>query len=439
MRLPSGPDAKPRSAFVAPTPVPSARRRPGTAAADAALPRVQPAVPRRPLTPAAMPASPASAASARAVAQGVTEDLATPDTVAVSDEYLSGTAHHLASIADYDRMYAESIRDPDAFWARVATESFYWKTWPPVDAASGEQLLQANFTPSAERPVSTSFAAGATTNIAYNCLDRNVDAGRGEATALLFEPNDPAEADARAALSYAVVLKRVKQFAAALRHAGVGKGDVVTIYMPMVAELPIAMLACARIGAIHSVVFGGFSAESLAGRIRGAASTCVVTCDAVYRGKKLIELKNTVDAAVALAAEGGDDAVTVKSVLVLERVGSEAAPVTMRAGTDVWWHDAVAAAEAAGVEDHIEWVDAEHPLFILYTSGSTGRPKGIQHSTGGYMVYTATTFKYTFNYQPGDVFFCTADCGWITGKEFSCCGGWCDALWVDGGSCIFLY
>lgn len=345
-----------------------------------------------------------------------------PVSIPVPESYLSRCkSHHLESLDAYKQMYARSIQDPQAFWSSIARESFYWRSWPEAfnDSSSTTKCLTSNFAPSENNPAFTSFAKGAQTNISYNCLDRHVEDGRGNDIAIIFEPNDPTDESSRCKLSYSDMLDRVKEFAAALREQGVQKGDIVTIYMPMVPDLPIAMLACARIGAVHSVVFGGFSAESLAGRMRDAKSTCVVTCDAVYRGKKLIPLKAVVDEAVELCIAGEvKDCVEVSSVIVLERVGSEKAPLDMVSGRDIMWKDAVEAAKKADASSAIEWVDAEHPLFVLYTSGSTGRPKGIQHTTGGYMVYTATTFKFTFNYQPGDVFFCTADCGWITGHSY---------------------
>jgi acetyl-CoA synthetase len=344
---------------------------------------------------------------------------APPRTIEIPPGYVSENAHHLASINEYKTLYAESIADPCSFWSRLAQTGFYWKDWVKKrDSLS--PVLDANFTPSKLNPVRTTFAKGCVTNISYNCVDRHVEAGRGSTTAIIFEPNDPMDVSSRSEITYGELLVRVKELAATLRDKGVRAGHVVTIYMPMVPDLPVAMLACARIGAIHSVVFGGFSAESLAGRIRDAQSTCVVTCDGVYRGAKLINLKSTVDAAVEICAHASQflRAVKVSSVIVLERVGRNVTTVRMVSGRDVWWSDAVAAATENMVSDAVEWVDSEHPLFILYTSGSTGKPKGVQHATGGYMVYAATTFKYAFNYQPGDVFFCTADCGWITGHSY---------------------
>lgn len=346
----------------------------------------------------AMPLSPA-AQTIRAVVAGGAEAL--PPLVAVPDTYLARTKHNLASLAEYESLYAESVADPGRFWADVASE-FYWSKWAPE-----KHMLAGNFDVTEGR-VETVFARGCETNISYNCLDRNVERGLGGTPAVLAEPNGIG--DERVVVSYAEMLEKVQVFAAVLRKKGVRKGDVVTVYMPMVAELPVAMLACARIGAVHSVVFGGFSAESLAGRMKGAGSRFLVTCDGVFRGEKLIKLKDVADKAVAIA--GGVD-----SVLVLERVGRDVAAVKMGV-IDAWWHDAVDEVRKEGFDDKVEWVDSEHPLFILYTSGSTGQPKGIQHGTGGYMIYTATTFKYTFNHQPGDVFFCTADCGWITGHSY---------------------
>lgn len=343
--------------------------------------------------------------------------LHTPDTVPVPEEYVRGNKHHLSSMDDYHRMYADSVADPSKFWGDYAQNNFFWKSWSPDNTPGSAPLIHSNFVPSTENgPVYTSFAAGATTNIAFNCLDRNVQAGLGSSTALIFEPNDLADDASRLSITYDDLLAKVVAFGKALRAAGVRSGDVVSIYMPMVPELHVAMLACARIGAVHSVVFGGFSADSLASRVRNADSQYIVTCDAVFRGKKLVELKKTVDAAIAIAASG-EKPVKVNSVFVLERVGNQKAPVNMQSGVDIWWEDAVNTAGTAAMEDEIAWVDSEHPLFILYTSGSTGTPKGIQHPTGGYMVYAAITFKYAFNYQPGDVYFCTAD--WCVCGSFS--------------------
>lgn len=358
---------------------------------------------------------------------------APPKTIPVPERYILENTHHLRSIDEYRQMYQRSIANPSLFWKEIAQNNFYWKHWPFDDGEenstctkSEQALLTSNFTPSEETPVFTKFAPGAKTNIAFNCLDRVVEQGHGSATAFIFEPNDLDDDASRIKMTYDQVLSKVKAFTAALRAVGVSKGDIVTVYMPMVPELPVAMLACARIGAVHSVVFGGFSAESLAGRILDAKSACVITCDAVFRGKKVIELKKTVDEAIRICKNPdrqrsrGSDAVAfdVDKVIVMERVGSSVARVDMIADRDIWWSDALAAADTSEYADHVEWVDAEHPLFVLYTSGSTGKPKGIQHSTGGYMVYTATTFKYTFNYHQGDVFFCTADCGWITGHSY---------------------
>ena len=243
-------------------------------------------------------------------------------------------------------------------------------------------------------------------------------ATRGDQTAIIWEGNEPGE-DGR--LTYRELHREVCKFANVLKSFGAKKGDRITIYMPMVPELAIAMLASARIGAVHSIVFGGFSPDSLANRIVDCKSTFLVTCDGVFRGKKAIDLKVNADEAITRAAKQG---VVVKTCIVVQRVGAETIPVTMEQGRDHWWADVMKdAAEAC----EPEWMDSEDPLFILYTSGSTGKPKGVLHTVGGYMVYTATTFKYVFDYHDGDVYWCTADIGWVTGHSYIvygplCCG-----------------
>ncbi len=251
---------------------------------------------------------------------------------------------------------------------------------------------------------------GGRTNVCYNALDRHVAAGNGTKVALHWEGNDPGE---DATLTYAELTALVCQIANYLSSLGVTKGDRVVIYLPMRVELPAAMLACARLGAIHSVVFGGFSADALAQRIIDSAPKAVITITAVKRGAKAIPLKPLVDEALAAAAAAG---VPVPVCLVAENAGAMAsgdAPFT--AGRDVWWRDAIPQQSSSAP---VTWVDAEDPLFMLYTSGSTGKPKGVVHTTGGYMVYSATTFKYVLDYREGDVYWCTADCGWITGHSY---------------------
>jgi acetyl-CoA synthetase len=310
---------------------------------------------------------------------------------------------HVQSVDQYESMYQRSIDDPEGFWAEIA-ESFHWqKKWDTVRSY--------DFTDA----ISIRWFDGAKTNITYNALDRHL-ADRGDQTAILWEGNEPSE-DAK--LTYRELHAEVCKFANVLKARGVKKGDRVSIYMPMVPELAIAMLGCARIGAIHSIVFGGFSADSLADRIVDSGCVTLITTDGVFRGKKPVSLKAAADDAMERAAKQG---VTVTTCIVSQRVGPEAAPVTMVDGRDVWWHDAM---QAASADCEPEWMDAEDPLFILYTSGSTGKPKGVLHTTGGYMVYTATTFRYVFDYHDGDIWWCTADIGWVTGHSYIIYGPLC--------------
>ncbi len=252
-------------------------------------------------------------------------------------------------------------------------------------------------------PVEISWFADGTLNLCHNAVDRHL-ASRGDDTALIFEPDDP-QTPGRT-LTYRELHGEVLRMANALKAMGVAKGDRVTIYMPMIVEGVTAMLACARIGAVHSVVFGGFSPEALAGRIEGCGSRFVVTADEGLRGTKRVPLKANVDAALDIV--GGKDA--VDAVLVVRHTGTD---VTMHEGRDHWFDDVASDADVP-----CEEMDAEDPLFILYTSGSTGKPKGVVHTTGGYGVWTATTFNYVFDYQPGEVFWCTADIGWVTGHSY---------------------
>jgi acetyl-CoA synthetase len=251
---------------------------------------------------------------------------------------------------------------------------------------------------------------GGTTNVCYNALDRHVASGAGERVALHWEGNDVGDS---ASLTYAQLLQQVCQLANYLKSLGVGPGDRVVIYLPMRVELPVAMLACARLGAVHSVVFGGFSSDALAQRVIDSAPKAVITVTAVKRGAKPIGLKPIVDEALKQAAAAG---VTVPVVLVAENPGAQAnADAAWTPGRDVWWSSVV---PQQATTCPVAWMDAEAPLFMLYTSGSTGKPKGVVHSTGGYMVYSATTFKHVFDYREGDVYWCTADCGWITGHSY---------------------
>ncbi len=289
----------------------------------------------------------------------------------------------------YDAMYARSLQDSDGFWLEQAQRL----DWVQAPDKGGEWSYD---------PVDIKWFADGSLNLCYNAVDRHVDAGRGDMTALIFEPDDPVSPGR--SLTYRELHAEVVQMANALKSLGVTKGERVTIYMPMVIEGVLAMLACARIGAIHSVVFGGFSPEALAGRIVDCGSRFVVTADSGLRGSKPISLKDNVDAALKI------DGVDVSGVLVVKHTGAD---VAMSEGRDHWYHELKSEADCP-----CEEMNAEDPLFILYTSGSTGKPKGVLHTTGGYGVWTATTFNYIFDYQPGEVFWCSADIGWVTGHSY---------------------
>ncbi|WP_022664883.1 acetate--CoA ligase [Desulfospira joergensenii] len=300
------------------------------------------------------------------------------------------------SMEEYKALYKRSIEDPEGFWAEIA-EDFYWeKKW--------DKVRNHNFHMS-KGPILIEWFKNAKTNITYNCIDRHL-ATRGDQTALIWEGNAVGE---DLEISYNQLHEKVCQFANALKSRGVGKGDRVAIYMPMIPELAVTMLACARIGAIHSIVFGGFSAEALSDRILDSLCKVLVTTDGVMRGAKAVPLKGNADTALELCKDKGH---AVETCFVVKRTGSD---IEMREGRDIWWHDA---ANAESADCPVEWMDAEDPLFILYTSGSTGKPKGVQHNVGGYMVYTGTTFKYIFDYHDGDIYWCTADIGWVTGHSY---------------------
>lgn len=301
--------------------------------------------------------------------------------------------YQIQSFEEYQRVYKESVENPEAFWASVA-DNFVWrKKW--------DKVLDWNFT----EPRNEWFKGGKL-NITENCLDRHLEE-RGNVPAIIWESNDPHEK--QRVLTYSVLHKRVCQFAQVLLNNGVKKGDRVCVYMGMIPELAIAILACARIGAIHSVIFGGFSAQSIADRLYDAQSEFIVTCDGAFRGGKDIPLKSVIDDALI-----GNR--TVKKVIVYTRTRT---PISMIKGRDVWWEDEMRHVEEMGIKElPAEEMDAEDPLFILYTSGSTGKPKGVVHACAGYMVYTNYTFVNIFNYQPSQIHFCTADIGWITGHSY---------------------
>jgi len=312
---------------------------------------------------------------------------------------------YFKSLEQYKEMYDRSIADPDGFWAEMAEEFHWHKKW--------DQVREYNFDLN-EGPISIKWFIGAQTNMCYNALDRHLE-DKGDQVALLWEGNEVGEDDK---LTYRELHEQVCKFANVLKSKGVRKGDKVAIYMPMVLELPVAMLACSRIGAIHSIVFGGFSADSLADRILDSQGTILITADGVFRGAKPIDLKQVADEAMDKCAEQD---LQVKDCIVYQRLGDKL-PVEMKEGRDEWWHDLMADASS---ECEVEWMDAEDPLYMLYTSGSTGKPKGVLHTVGGYMIYTALTFKYIFDYHPGDIWWCTADIGWVTGHSYIVYGPLC--------------
>jgi acetyl-CoA synthetase len=305
--------------------------------------------------------------------------------------------YQITSFEQYEKEYKDSIEHPEQYWASVA-EHFQWrKKW--------DRVLDWNFTePKVE------WFQGAKLNITENCIDRHLPT-MGDKPAIIWEPNNPEERTR--IVTYSRLHKRVCQFAQVLKNNGVKKGDRVCIYMGMVPELAYAVLGCARIGAIHSVIFGGFSAQSIADRLEDASAEYIVTCDGAYRGGKDIPLKSVIDDALIGNKQ-------VKRVIVYTRTRT---PVSMLKGRDVWWEDEMEHAEHQVEKEGVvsfpaEEMDAEDPLFILYTSGSTGKPKGVVHSCAGYMVWTTYSFVNVFQYQPGDIHFCTADIGWITGHSY---------------------
>jgi acetyl-CoA synthetase len=294
----------------------------------------------------------------------------------------------IKSLAEYQQLWDRAEADPPKFWAQFAREELHWFT-PFAQALAWNE------------PYARWFVGGQT-NASYNCLDRNIAAGLGDRTAILWE-GEPGD---RRELTYAELHREACKFANVLKGLGIEASDRVSIYMPMVPELAIAMLACARIGAVHSVIFAGFSAEAMAERNRDAGAKLVITADGGWRHGKVLPLKETVDEALEKSR-------SIEKCVVLRRVG-EPLTVPMKPDRDYWWHELMA---AASLDCRAEPMDSEALLFILYTSGSTGKPKGIKHTTAGYILYAKMTFQWVCDYREEDVFWCTADCGWITGHS----------------------
>ena len=308
---------------------------------------------------------------------------------------------HIGSMDEYLEKYNRSIEEPEEFWSEMAQNFHWFKSWKEVRSYNYDMDRS---------PVDVKWFAGAKTNVCYNCVDRHLEV-RPDKTAIIWEGNEPGE---DSTISFRNLHIQVCKFANVLKNRGVKKGDRVSIYMPMVMEATIAMLACARIGAVHSVVFGGFSAEALADRIVDSNCKTLITANGTFRGPKAIPMKPNADQAMESASNQMSD--EVETCIVVRRVEEDSGiECTMKEGRDLWWDEAMA--EAKEKCPCVE-MDAEDPLFILYTSGSTGKPKGVLHTTAGYMVYTATTHKYIFDYHEEDVYFCAADIGWITGHSY---------------------
>jgi acetyl-CoA synthetase len=320
----------------------------------------------------------------------------------MSDPHLYHVKPHIADHAHittetYQRLYQQSIDQPEAFWDEQAGQFLTWqKRWDKVMAYDYPSAYIRWF-------------EGGKLNVSYNCLDRHL-ATRSEQVAIIWEGDKP---DQDQKITYTQLHRQVCKFANVLKAQGVSKGDHVCVYLPMIVEAAVVMLACTRIGAVHSVVFGGFSAEALKDRIQDGQCRYLVCADEGYRGGKVIPIKATVDKAAA-------NCPSIEKIIVIQNTGQT---VAWQEGRDVWYHEAMA---LAAEDCEPEWLDAEDPLFILYTSGSTGKPKGVQHSTGGYLLYAAMTHKYIFDYHDGDVYWCTADVGWITGHSYVLYGPLCN-------------
>jgi acetyl-CoA synthetase len=311
---------------------------------------------------------------------------------------------HIKNLAEYEAMYRHSVDEPEAFWAGAAGELEWFTPWTKVlDGAMG----------------SAKWFTGGKLNLSHNCVDRHATGARRDKVALLWE-GEPGEVRK---LTYGELHAEVQRFANVLKGLGVKRGERVAIYMGMSPELPIAMLACARIGAVHSVIFGGFAAHAIVDRVNDSSCVAILTQDVSYRRGGEVKLKAIVDEAI-------DNCPTVKNVVVYRRAAAEKPTVPMKAGRDLWWHELMAAASA---ECAAEPMDAEDPLYILYTSGTTGKPKGLVHTTGGYSVQTYLTSKYVFDLREDDVYWCTADCGWVTGHSYVVYGP------LQNGSTVVMY
>ena len=305
---------------------------------------------------------------------------------------------HIKSMEEYEKLYNESITDPDGFWAKRAEELDWFRKWDKVSHWDPDNVVCRWF-------------EGGKLNVSYNCLDRHLKTWRKNKAAIIWEGEPPGESRT---YTYQQLHREVCRFANVLKKKGVKKGDRVCTYLPMIPELPIAILACARIGAIHSVTFAGFSAEALHDRIQDCGAEMLITVDAGYRNGNIIDLKKNADDAVERCP-------SIKHVIIVNRAGKD---ISLKPGLETWWHEEMSADDIADACEP-EPMDSEDPLFILYTSGSTGKPKGVLHTTAGYLLYTSQTFKYIFDYKDEDTYWCTADIGWVTGHSYIVYGPLC--------------